>query len=171
MAFFEDFRTALESRRNLEKNLPTCRVCGQPMQPLDEEGQRWYCYYDDQRWFDKEQKWLGEIKDQEQQKQTKYCKKCGNMLELEDEFCDRCGSGQRKSLGPALTNGEQKVFVAKAHTGPTMLWFLVPFFFGIIGGLVGYVAVKDDDKDMSQNLLILGIVMTVVLFFLAMLLL
>jgi len=29
--------------------------------------------------------------------------------------------------------------------GPTKLWYLVPLFFGIFGGIIGYVAVKDED--------------------------
>jgi hypothetical protein len=37
---------------------PTCRVCGQQMQLLDEDEQgRWYCYKDNELWRDKEQKW------------------------------------------------------------------------------------------------------------------
>ena len=29
---------------------------------------------------------------------VRYCKKCGNTLELEDEFCDRCGAEQKVVL-------------------------------------------------------------------------
>jgi len=47
-----------------------------------------------------------------------------------------------------------------AYTEPTKLWYLVPFFFGLIGGLIGYVGVKDDDKEMASNLLAFGIIMT-----------
>lgn len=42
-------------------NLPTCWMCGQPMQLLDEEGQRYYCFKDNQVCFGKEQKWVDEI--------------------------------------------------------------------------------------------------------------
>lgn len=42
---------------------------------------------------------------------------------------------------------------------PTALWFLVPFFFGIIGGIVSYVGVKDDDENMAATLLFFGIFM------------
>jgi len=53
---------------------------------------------------------------------------------------------------------KDKVFLQK----PSSAWYLVPIFFGIVGGLIGYVAVKDDDKDMANSLLSLGIVMTFV---------
>jgi len=46
---------------------------------------------------------------------------------------------------------------------PTALWYLVPFFFGIIGGIIAYVATRDEDKEMADSLLIFGIVWTVIL--------
>jgi hypothetical protein len=76
---------------------------------IDEETGKWYCYKDDQAWMGKEQRWLGETSSNEaqrkqmeqlqQEKQTvKYCKKCGNRLELEDEFCDKCGAEQKRAV-------------------------------------------------------------------------
>jgi hypothetical protein len=46
--------------------------------------------------------------------------------------------------------------------GPSFLWYLVPFFFGILGGIVGYVAVKDKDENMALGLLLFGIFWTVI---------
>jgi hypothetical protein len=46
---------------------------------------------------------------------------------------------------------------------PTGLWYLAPFFFGIIGGIIAYVATKDEDKGMADSLLIFGILWTVIL--------
>ncbi|MFH0897290.1 MAG: hypothetical protein V1850_04500 [Candidatus Bathyarchaeota archaeon] len=35
-------------------------------------------------------------------------------------------------------------------------WYLVPFFFGIIGGLIAWIATKDEDHDKAENLLSFG---------------
>jgi len=42
------------------------------------------------------------------------------------------------------------------HGSADTAWWLVPFFFGLIGGIIAYVAVKNDDKGMADNLLIFG---------------
>jgi hypothetical protein len=47
---------------------------------------------------------------------------------------------------------------------PTLLWYFVPFFFGILGGLVGYVGTKDEDKDMANGLLLFGAVWSIILY-------
>jgi hypothetical protein len=47
---------------------------------------------------------------------------------------------------------------------PTALWYLAPFFFGLIGGLLGYVGVKNEDKGMADSLLIFGLLWSVILF-------
>jgi hypothetical protein len=48
----------LDLEKANSENLPTCRVCGQPMRLLNKEIQRWYCYEDDQLWLGKEEKWV-----------------------------------------------------------------------------------------------------------------
>jgi len=53
-----------------------------------------------------------------------------------------------------------------ARGRPTRAWYLIPLFLGIIGGIIGYFAVKNDDKEMANNLLIEGIVLTIVVIIL-----
>jgi len=166
----EKFKTALEARSsNLQRRItqtpPPCGVCGKPMRLLNAAEQRWHCDTDDLTWVWKERKWVFAAPQTEQQQTVKYCKKCGNVLELEDEFCDKCGSVQKNILATASTDGQHKM----SHSKPTALWYLVPVLFGAIGGVVGHVGVKEDDKEMANNLLWVGIAITVVLIILALL--
>jgi CHASE2 domain-containing sensor protein len=46
---------------------------------------------------------------------------------------------------------------------PSGVWYLLPLFFALLGGIVGYVAVKDRDASMANGLLLLGVVVTVIL--------
>lgn len=51
---------------------------------------------------------------------------------------------------------------AHAYAEPTKLWYLVPLLFGLIGGLIGYVGVKDENEGMAIQLLFLGFFITFV---------
>jgi hypothetical protein len=59
---------------------------------------------------------------------------------------------------------ESREIIEDVIEGPSFLWYLVPFFFGILGGIVGYVAVKDKDENMAFGLLLFGIFWTVIAF-------
>ena len=43
-------------------------------------------------------------------------------------------------------------------------WYLVPLFFGLIGGIIAWAVTKDRDPRKARNLLIFGVVWTVVWF-------
>ena len=49
---------------------------------------------------------------------------------------------------------------------PSAWWYLVPIFFGIIGGIIGYYAIIGRNKRMAKSLLIVGIASTVIIVFL-----
>ena len=63
----------------------------------------------------------------------------------------------RDTYKPTRTSSVQKY-----EPPPSLWWYLVPLFFGLLGGIAGYVGVKNQDKGMANNLLNLGIIMTVV---------
>ena len=48
-----------------------------------------------------------------------------------------------------------------ASSNPTRLGYLVAFLFGILGGLIAYVAVKDEDEAMANNCILIGIMTTI----------
>ena len=71
----------------------------------------------------------------------------------------------RRPAQPAKTGIYKKQSMQNNRTPkspPSDAWYLVPLFLGIIGGLLGYLVVKDDDEGMAGNLLLLGIAVSVI---------
>lgn len=90
-----------------------------------------------------------------------YCPMCGKAVEASYRFCPMCGAAQPSTPATlpltAPQSGQTQLSVStQKHTG---LWYLVPLIFNIIGGIVGYLAIKRDNKPMANRLLIIGIVM------------
>lgn len=92
--------------------------------------------------------------------------------------CPNCGSMKaRKVDSHFISNREvvekyeclkcyykfEKRRIIEAGGNVSGWWWLVPFMFGILGGIIAYVGVKEDDEDMASNLLIFGIVWSIVL--------
>ena len=46
--------------------------------------------------------------------------------------------------------------------GPSKAWYLLPIFFGIIGGVIMFFVIKDEDRKMAKNGVILGVILTFV---------
>lgn len=44
------------------------------------------------------------------------------------------------------------------------LWFLLPILFNVIGGVIAYFIIKDDDPRKAKNCLWLGIILTAISF-------
>ncbi|MCS5528457.1 MAG: hypothetical protein NZ747_04205 [Nitrosopumilus sp.] len=41
------------------------------------------------------------------------------------------------------------------------MWFLVPIFFGMIGGIIAYLIIRKDDSDKAKKCIYVGIIMMV----------
>ncbi len=41
-------------------------------------------------------------------------------------------------------------------------WYLVPIIFGLVGGVIGYFALRKDDPMKAKNCLILGGILTII---------
>ena len=83
-----------------------------------------------------------------------FCSKCGNEEMQDKSFCSKCGT----SLGVFSQNS------STYQTRKSRWWYLLPIFFGIIGGIIAYLVLKDDDKTLAKNCLYLGIILTVIGF-------
>jgi len=83
-----------------------------------------------------------------------YCPKCGKRVSDQDRFCLNCG--ERLDIQ----------FITSPLSKPTGLWYVIAFFLNIFGGIVGYFAVKDNDQNMANRLLLVGFVSLVLLLFL-----
>ncbi len=42
------------------------------------------------------------------------------------------------------------------------LWFLLPIFLGLIGGVIAYFVLRNDDPKKAKNCLFLGIVLAII---------
>jgi len=42
------------------------------------------------------------------------------------------------------------------------LWFLLPIFFSVIGGVIAFFVIKEDDPKKARNCLYLGIILAVI---------
>ena len=81
-----------------------------------------------------------------------YCKNCGKELPSPDpDICTNCGKTVEK---PQIAN-----ISSEAIKRPSKAWYLVPIFFGIIGGLAMFLVLKDDDGRMAKKGLTLGIIL------------
>jgi RNA polymerase subunit RPABC4/transcription elongation factor Spt4 len=95
------------------------------------------------------------------------CPNCGKLLEATWKACPYCGTSQRRptyeeSLG---IDHEYESAETVAAELPSRTWYLVPFLFGFIGGLIAYVGTRDRDKDMATKLFLFGLIWNIVLFF------
>mgnify|MGYP001101274297 CR=1 FL=1 len=78
-------------------------------------------------------------------KPTKFCSNCGAEIDTKAKICPKCGVEQPSVKGEVSN-----------------WWYLVPFFFAFIGGIVAWAVNKDDDPKKAKKMLIFGIVWTFV---------
>lgn len=79
----------------------------------------------------------------EEGKNTKFCVNCGAKIDSQSEICPKCGTRQ-----PFIP---EKV---------SSWWYILPIFFGLIGGLIAWIVNKEHDLKKARNFLIVGIVIS-----------
>ena len=69
-------------------------------------------------------------------------------------FCQACGhsnAAPAQAMGSVRTGGSSRA---------NALWWLLPVFFGVLGGAVSYLAVRDQNLKIARWMLVLGAVLT-----------
>lgn len=85
-----------------------------------------------------------------------FCKRCGNELQSQDAVtCPHCGKLIKETTSPSETTPTKR---------PCSVWYLLPIFFSIVGGLIMYFVLKDQNKSMAKKGLVIGITMSVIGF-------
>jgi hypothetical protein len=79
-----------------------------------------------------------------EEKRTKFCVNCGAEIDASAKICPRCGV-------------EQPIIPQKI----SKLWWILPLFFGLIGGLIAWLVNKERNPKTAKNILIFGIVWSV----------
>lgn len=87
------------------------------------------------------------------------CPKCGKEISKtwlsKKKSCPNCGA-EFKTREGKLAVAAPKPKKAK----PTAAWYLAAYFGMIVGGIIGYLRVKDRDKGMATKLIGLGVLAT-----------
>lgn len=81
----------------------------------------------------------------EEERKTKFCSNCGGEIDIKAKICPKCGV-------------EQPIVPGKVSNW----WYLVPIFFGIIGGLIAWIANRDRNPKKAFRFLIIGIIIPII---------
>jgi len=119
------------------------------------------------------------------------CPDCQNEVDVNNKFCKKCGTKNQNFVGrtdseviiPAdETMGWDSNIPSPSNpppsnpppsypppSGPLMqkrsaAWYLLPIFFGLLGGLIAYFAIRHEDPKKAKNCLILSIILIVLPF-------
>ncbi|MDC8437671.1 MAG: zinc-ribbon domain-containing protein [Candidatus Nitrosotenuis sp.] len=74
-----------------------------------------------------------------------FCSKCGGELQENSVYCTKCGL----KVGDSMHKRSR-------------WWYLLPILFSIVGGVISYFIVKENDPRLAKNCLILGAILTII---------
>jgi len=95
------------------------------------------------------------------------CPSCGQVNPPGSAFCETCGmklAAPRTNVAPAGQTAVRQAPTkpaAQAKGNTSGAWWLLPIFLGWVGGLIGYLVVKESDQSKAKGLLVFGIIWTV----------
>jgi hypothetical protein len=93
----------------------------------------------------------------------KYCPACGFPNPAHLTWCSHCREVDISGATVIVEAEAVETVVGQKEKDASALWYLVALLFGLIGGLIGYVATKDKHPSSANGILALGIMSTVIL--------
>jgi hypothetical protein len=82
-------------------------------------------------------------------------------LKLKNRFsCDVCGTVVSENMCPNCN----KTYDNQKKKGSSVGWYLLSILFGLFGGIIGYVALRQENPGAASNCLIIGIIITILSF-------
>jgi len=51
--------------------------------------------------------------------------------------------------------------MSSSEDKPSAIWYLVAILFGLLGGIIAYIATRDRDPDMASNCMIISILVMI----------
>ncbi|MFA5309416.1 MAG: zinc ribbon domain-containing protein [Dehalococcoidales bacterium] len=89
-----------------------------------------------------------------------YCTHCGNTIPADSAFCNRCGTATTPG-----TSRTQPPPAAPATAGKSYAaWWLLGIFLGIIGGVIAWSSLKNENPTVARRILMFGLFITLVVF-------
>jgi len=76
------------------------------------------------------------------------------MSEVEEEII--------RELEEEMISEEEENKVEEDVRKVSKVWYLVAFLFGLLGGIIGYVATRDDDIDVAYSCIWIGLFTTII---------
>lgn len=77
-----------------------------------------------------------------------FCTKCGKELSSPDaDVCLNCGKLVKESTQKRKDD---------------KIWYLLPILIGIVGGIIAYLILKEDNPQFAKKCLMIGIILTIV---------
>ena len=77
-----------------------------------------------------------------------FCTNCGNKILESAQFCTNCGKSPNATSHTNDSNYQQYSQPTQSAGG---IWYLLPIFFGLIGGIIAWLIVRKNDSKKAKN--------------------
>jgi len=86
-----------------------------------------------------------------------FCPTCGKELPDGSTYCANCGHGINQNKESGQTPNR---VTGKTPRKRSAWWYIVPVLFSMIGGIISFFILRNDDPKLAKNCLIIGAALT-----------